>query len=114
MSAKEELLKKFDACVLINDIFDGLKQTFEEKFFNKANKAVEIKLDEFNQKNKHNKLMGYMISKQGELSALSTFVVDHELILSDEIIRQLKKKFEKIYMQLFYVVTELIKEERHE
>lgn len=110
---REKLFKQYGASKLFEEIFNGLRKEFGEKLFTSAHHLLYRMLENFSQNNKKNKLIATIISKQGELSALGHFVVENELILSDEVIRRLKEMFQKIYINLFCLLEKMLEEEEN-
>jgi len=106
---KEKLFKQFSASKVLGEIYNELRKEFGEKLFMTSHRMAFMELEEFSQKNKRNDLIGHIISGVGSLNMLSHFVTDddNELVLSDEVIRRLKKIFKKIYLTLFGVLAEL-------
>lgn len=115
MSEKDKIecqakyFEKLSSCKVLKKMFKATQKEFGAKFFEKAKRVTCLQLEEFTLKNKNNELMGYLISRQGELSALVHFVADNELILSDEIIRRIQEQFIQTHLELFAILNDLLK-----
>ena len=109
---KEKLFKQFSASKVFEEIFDGLKKEFGTELFISTHRILHVILEKFAQDNK-TKLLMHIISKQGEVSALGHFIVENELVLSDEIIRRLQEMLKKIYIGLFCLLEKVLDEEEN-